>query len=170
MEQPLIEAQIESFVARYSPEVSKQLREARKHLHALFPRGHETVYDNYNALVFAFSPTGRASEAFLSVAGYPKWVNLFFSHGASLSDPLHLLQGSGSRVRRIRLRDASQLLEPAVRALIAEAAEPYRESLLRAGPRQVAIKAIAASQRLLASGCASGLWQMAAVMAAMQME
>ena len=142
-----IESQIDAFLAKYSSEVSLQLRGARTHLQAMFPRGHELVYDNYNALVFAFSPTERSSEAFLSVAGYPKWVNLFFSHGAGLSDPGRLLQGSGSRVRSIRLQSAEHLLEPAVQALISQATEPHREALLDAKPLQTSIKAIAAKQR-----------------------
>jgi hypothetical protein len=142
-----IESQIDTFLAKYSPEVSAQLRSARTHLRAMFPLGYELVYDNYNALVFAFSSTERASGAFLSVAGYPKWVNLFFSHGAGLSDPGRLLQGSGSRVRSIRLQSAEYLLEPAVQALISQAMEPHREALQHAKPLQTSIKAIAAKQR-----------------------
>src|SRR5215471_9200210 len=102
MTRPSIEAQISAFLAKYSPEVGAELRAARTHLRALFPRGHELVYDNYNALVFAFSPTERTSQAFLSVAGYPRWVNLFFLRGVDLKDPKRLLQGSGSQVRSIR--------------------------------------------------------------------
>jgi hypothetical protein len=46
----------------------------RNDLRASFARGHELVYDDYNALMFGFSPTDRTSEAFISVAG---WVTLF---------------------------------------------------------------------------------------------
>jgi len=48
-------------------------------------------------------------------------VNLFFLFGADVADPHTLLQGSGSRVRRIRLDDASVLDQPAVKALVADA-------------------------------------------------
>ena len=53
----------------------------------LFPQGYELVYDNYNALVFAFASTDRASGAILSNAVYPRWVTRFFAHGVDLSDP-----------------------------------------------------------------------------------
>lgn len=66
------ESQIEELVAKYSPEVAAQLREARAKLWALFPRGFELVFDNYNAVDFAISPTEKAAEAFISVAGYPR--------------------------------------------------------------------------------------------------
>ena len=141
------EAQIKTFLAKYSPEVRTQLQSARTHLRKLFPRGYELVYDNYNALVFGFSPAERSSEAFLSVAGYPRWVNLFFLRGVDLKDPERLLQGSGSQVRSIRLESAGQLLEPAVQALIAQAIEPHRKALDGAGPRQTSIKSVSAKQR-----------------------
>ena len=105
------------------------------------------MYDNYNALVFAFAPTERTADAFLSVAGYPLWVNLFFLRGAELDDPSHLLQGSGKQVRSIRLSSAQQLSEPAVQGLIAQALSPYQEALLRAEPLQTAVKSVSAKQR-----------------------
>ena len=52
-----VEKQISSFVGKYSPEIATQLRDARKRLRSLFPRGYELVFDNYNALVFGISPT-----------------------------------------------------------------------------------------------------------------
>jgi len=142
-----VEAQIDAFLARYSPEVGAQLRAARAHLRSLFPRGHELVYDNYNALVFAFSPSERTSEAFLSVAGYPKWVTLFFLPGVGLNDPNGLLQGAGSKVRSIRLSSVKQLEEPAVQALVAQAIEPHHQALARAERLQTTIKLEAAKQR-----------------------
>src|SRR5664279_2546591 len=81
------EAEIATFLEKYSPEIAAQLRSARAKLQALFPRGCELVYDNYNALVFCFGPTDRASDAVLSIAGYPKWVTLFFAKGRMLQDP-----------------------------------------------------------------------------------
>jgi hypothetical protein len=113
----------------------------------MFPLGHELVYDNYNALVFAFAPTERASEAFVSVAGYPKWVTLFFAYGVQLHDPGGRLQGVGSRVRSIRLRSAQQLSEPAIQALIEQAIHPHREALSRAGPLHTCVKSVSAKQR-----------------------
>ena len=85
------------------------------------PAATELVYDNYNALVFGFGPTDRASEAILSLALYPRWVTVFFLRGAELPDPENLLQGTGRQVRSIRLGAASDLQSPAVEALIAEA-------------------------------------------------
>src|SRR5882672_1036865 len=97
------EPQIDSFLGKYTPGVEAQLREARSRLRAMFPRGFELVFDNYNALVFGISPNERSSDAFLSIAGYPKWLTLFFLHGKDLHDPQTLLEGQGKQIRNIRL-------------------------------------------------------------------
>ena len=47
-----VDHRIETFVAKYTPAIAAQLRDARQRLRAHFPRGVEMVFDNYNALVF----------------------------------------------------------------------------------------------------------------------
>jgi len=142
-----VEARIGEFVSRYSPQIGPELREARARLRALFCRGFELVYDNTNALVFAISPTPVSTDAFVSVAGYPRWVTLFFSHGERLHDPQRLLQGRGRRVRSIRLQTAAMINTPEVEALILQAALPLKKAFLAAPPLATAIKAVAATQR-----------------------
>jgi len=61
---PDVESRIDTFLARYTPEIAAQLREARARLRAAFPRGVEMVYDNYNALVFGIGAGERRSDAF----------------------------------------------------------------------------------------------------------
>jgi len=57
------EARIDTFLERYSPEIESRLRESRATLRGHFPpHGHELVFDNYNALVFGFSPSEKQSE------------------------------------------------------------------------------------------------------------
>jgi hypothetical protein len=144
---PDAEARIARFLAKYSPAIEAQLREARSRLRASFPRGFELVFDNYNALVFGISASESARDAFLSVAGYPKWVTLFFLHGASLRDPKGLLEGSGKQVRSIRLREPGGLDAPDVRALIAQAILPQASRLLAAPALATIIKMEVAKQR-----------------------
>jgi hypothetical protein len=114
-------AGIEAFVSRYTPEIATQLRSARDELRKFVPNGYELVYDNYNALVFAFGPTPKPSELVVSIAGYPEWVTLFFAKGKALKDPKGLLQGSGTTIRSIRLRPFGVLKSRPVQALIKRA-------------------------------------------------
>jgi len=142
-----IESQIDVFLAKYSPAIETHLREARSRLRALFPRGFELVYDNYNALVFAISPTERTPDAFISVAGYPKWVTLFFLRGIDLQDPNGLLEGQGKQVRSIRLESPAQINRPEVQALIAQAVLPHTPAFLAAPALTTVIKSVVAKQR-----------------------
>ena len=141
------EAEIATFLAKYSPEIPAQLSGARTKLQALFPRGCELVYDNYNALVFCFGPTDRASDAVLSIAGYPKWVTLFFAKGRMLQDPAGLLQGTGSTVRSIRLGSPADLDRSEVRTLIAQAIQPHLPALKTAPLLRTILKSISTRQR-----------------------
>ena len=141
------ESRIESFVAKYTPAIAAQLRDARQRLRAHFPRGVEMVFDNYNALVFGIGPSDRTRESFISIAGYPKWVTLFFLDGAGLDDPEGLLEGDGKQVRGIRLRTPADLDTPAVRTLVEQAIAPHRAALDAAPPLSTVIKAEVAKQR-----------------------
>ncbi|MBV8379647.1 MAG: DUF1801 domain-containing protein [Paucibacter sp.] len=147
MQDAVIETAIESFIAKYTPEIAAELRAARRRLRAHFTHGHELVFDNYNALVFGISPSERSRESFISIAGYPKWITLFFLDGAALADPAGLLEGDGKQVRGVRLRSAAQLDEPEVQALIAQAIAPHREALAQAPRLGTTIKQVADKQR-----------------------
>ena len=142
-----VERRIAVFVDRYTPAIAAQLRDARQRLRAHFPRGVEMVFDNYNALVFGIGPTDRTRESFISIAGYPKWVTLFFLDGAGLHDPQGLLDGDGKQVRGIRLKTPADLDSPAVAALIAQAIAPHRDALAAAAPLSTVIKAEVEKQR-----------------------
>ena len=141
------ELQIAAFLGKYTPAVEAQLREARSRLRAMFPLGFELVFDNYNALVFGFSPSERSSDAFLSVAGYPKWVTLFFLHGKDLHDPHALLEGRGKQIRSIRLKTPADLNTPEVEALIAQAVLSHESALVAAPALTTVIKSVLDKQR-----------------------
>lgn len=144
---PSVETQIAAFLDRYTPAMAAQLGAARQRLRALFPRGHELVFDNWNALVFGISPGGRTSDAFISVAGYPKWTTLFFLHGATLDDPHRLLEGDGKQVRGVRLAGPQDFDRPELAALIAQAVAPHRAALDAAPPLATEIRLVAQKQR-----------------------
>ena len=139
------EQQLASFLAKYTPQMQKTAKAARRKMRALFPRSIEIVYDNYNALVIGYGPTERTPDAICSIAVYPKWVTLFFLDGTKLHDPKKILKGSGKIVRQIRLSDAGDLDQPPIRALIAQAIG--RSAVPFDGPRKLVIKSVSAKQR-----------------------
>jgi hypothetical protein len=139
--------QVNEFIGKYSPEIAAAFRASRRKLRALFPFGRELVYDNYNALAIGYSPGENASSVLVSIAAYPRWVTLFFLKGNKLHDPHRMLSGSGNRVRNLRLNAPHDLDDPRIRALIAQAVEPFRSEFAEAGPLRTVIKSVSAKQR-----------------------
>jgi hypothetical protein len=140
-------AQLDQFIDRYPPAIAAVAREALGRVRKRLPGAVEMVYDNYNALVIGFGPTDRASEAIVSIALYPKWVNLFFLNGAMLPDPQKILTGRGSQVRRIRLDDPALVDSPPVRALFGAAVDEADTPFDRNKSRRLIIKSVSAKQR-----------------------
>jgi hypothetical protein len=141
------QAELDGFLAKYTPEVAAEAVAALDRLRPHVPGAVEMVYDNYNALVVGFGATERASEAVLSIAVMPRWVDLCFLVGADLPDPQGLLQGSGSVARHIVLKEAADIDSPAVRELIALAVARSPTPFDPASPGRMVIKSISAKQR-----------------------
>jgi Domain of unknown function (DU1801) len=140
------EQQLADFLARFLPEIRELAEGALDRMRARLPGAIEMVYDNYNALVIGFGPTGRPSEALFSIAVYPRYVSLCFLTGADLTDSDGILRGDGKVVRHVRLEDPGRIDSPTISALMDEAIErglpwgPAREGRL-------VIRSISAKQR-----------------------
>jgi hypothetical protein len=146
------EQQLESFLAKYDPEVAAFARRALAKMRRIVPGAVEMVYDNYNWLVIGFGPTERPSEAIFSIVLPPGRVSLCFLQGAGLPDPAKRLQGSGNVVRNIRLYDAGKpddrvLDDPEVRDLINVALNRAKVPMPAGARRKLIIKSISAKQR-----------------------
>ena len=141
------EAQLEAFLVKYLPPVAALGRAAIKRLRVRFPTCDALVYDNFQALAVGFSPNGKTKPAFVSVALYPRWVNLFFLQGAGLPDPEGLLSGSGAVVRHLRLARAEELDAPAIRVLLALAEAAAKPPVDPGRTGQLIVKSVSAKQR-----------------------
>jgi hypothetical protein len=144
---PDVQRQVAQFIARYSPAVAAQFRKARAKVKARFPRGYELVFDNYNACGCGYSFTARASGVVVSVVAYPRWVTLFFFQGTRLTDPQGILEGSGSRVRSIRLQPLARLDAKPVQALLKQAIGQFATEFAAAPAMSTIIKTSSARRR-----------------------
>lgn len=141
-------AQLDGFIAKYTPEVAKEGRAALTKLRQRMPGAVRLVYDHYNWLVVGFGPSERASEAVLSLVFAPRWITIcFLQNGPALPDPHGLLRGAGKRVRNVRLASAKDLDKPAVRSLIKEALARARVPIDRSARGRLVIRAVLAKQR-----------------------
>jgi hypothetical protein len=146
------QSQLDSFLAKYDPEVTAFARRTLAKMRKLVPGAIEMVYDNYNWLVIGFSPTERPSEAIFSIVLPPGRVTLCFLQGAGLPDPAKRLQGSGNVVRNIRLYDAGEpdakvLDDPEVLALINVALNRAKVPMPAGERRKLIVRSISAKQR-----------------------
>lgn len=76
------------------------------------------------------TPTACLGDAaFAYVAAFSSHASIGFFHGASLADPAGILEGSGKRMRHVKLRWEHQPEAAAVEALIAAAYRDIRARL-----------------------------------------
>ena len=139
--------QLAGFINKFDPAIAKLIRSARAGLRKRMPAAIELVYDNYNALAIGFGPTERTSEAIVSVAAYARGVNLYFIHGAKLSDPQKLLKGSGNQGRFVVFDGPAALERPEIEAFLRTAIEQAKAPLPATGRGYMVIKSISAKQR-----------------------
>jgi hypothetical protein len=140
-------AQLESFIAKYTPELAAQVRAILPKMRARLPGALELVYDNYNALAIGFGPTESSRDCIFSIAVYPRWASLFFFPGIGLPDPHKKLQGNGNQARHIVLTTPEILDDPAVKALMKEALKRASPPLDSAQKHRIVIKSISPKQR-----------------------
>ncbi|MCC6995986.1 MAG: hypothetical protein IT370_15360 [Deltaproteobacteria bacterium] len=139
--------QLEAFIARFEPAVAKVARDAVAKLRKRLPGASVLVYDNYNALAIAFACSEAPGDIVLSIAVYPRHASLFLMAGPALHDPDGLLEGSGTRVRHIKLLEGARVLDrPPVRALLAQALELAKRPMPR-GKGAVVIRSVSKRQR-----------------------
>jgi hypothetical protein len=139
--------QLAAFISKFDPKIAKQIRDCRAILRKRFPTAFEIVYDNYNFFVIGYCSTERPKDCIASLAANSKGVGLSFYWGATLPDPHHLLQGSGTQNRFVRLPTPATLNDPQVAALITAAAAQGKVPLPASGPGVTIIKSISAKQR-----------------------
>jgi hypothetical protein len=141
------ERQLARFIAKFTPDMAKLIRAARRKMRKRMPRALELVYDNYNFLVIGYGPNEKASDAVFSLAAQAKGLSLFFLQGAGLPDPLGILRGSGKLARSIHLESAAALDCPAIVALIDESLKRAKTPISAEGRHMLVIKSVATTQR-----------------------
>jgi hypothetical protein len=113
------EHQLKSFISKFAPANQRLIRALRAAARRQLPAAHELVYDNYNFLVIAYSPSEKTGDSYFSIGADKNGANLFFGYtGAKLDDRKRLLRGTGLLNRFLRLDSVETLERPEVRALI----------------------------------------------------
>jgi hypothetical protein len=139
--------ELDGFIDKYLPEIATQARASLKILRTRLPGAVQIVYDNYNTLAIGFGPSERASDAIFSLALFPQYLRLFFLQGTRVPDPDKLLEGSGNKVRSIRLTAPDDLNRQDIRELMRAAMESARVPFDPEASGKLVIRSISAKQR-----------------------
>lgn len=82
---------------------------------------YENIYDAYSAVAIGYGTSEKLGDGIFHIAVYATGANLGFNDGATLDDPKGILEGSGNRIRHIKIRKPEDLKRPELRAYIRRA-------------------------------------------------
>lgn len=88
----------------------------------------EVVWARQRIASFGVGPR-KMSEHYAYLSVHASHVNLGFYHGAALKDPGGILEGTGKRLRHVKLRGLAGARSPAVHRLLREAIAERRRAL-----------------------------------------
>jgi hypothetical protein len=86
----------------------------------LHPDATEVASRRERSVWWGWGP-GKMTHGYVYAMPHAGWVNLGFFRGVALPDPAGLLTGTGKALRHVRITDAAQVADPAVRALVTAA-------------------------------------------------
>lgn len=102
--------------------VVQRLRALIREIH---PEACEVVRLGDRAATYGCGPR-KMIDGYAYILPYRSWVNLGFYRGTSLTDPEKLLEGTGARMRHVKMRTVEDVERPGVRELIREACAERR--------------------------------------------
>ncbi|MBL4568873.1 MAG: DUF1801 domain-containing protein, partial [Flavobacteriaceae bacterium] len=86
--------------------------------------------------------TEKAWDCYCAIIVYSKHINISFPSGTSLSDPEGLLQGTGKRIRHIKIRNLKDVKVPSIKRLLLDARDKAHALVNEELTQHVKIKTI----------------------------
>jgi hypothetical protein len=97
-----LEADIDRLLSEHTPEIQAIERALRATIEATEP-GLIVQVDFGNKLI-AFGRSMKMSGLLFAIIAHGSWVNLQLADGATLADPDGLIEGTGKRIRHVKIR------------------------------------------------------------------
>ena len=88
----------------------------------------EVVRRGDRAATYGVGPR-KMLDGYVYILPYKRWVNLGFYQGIDLADPKELLEGTGAKMRHVKIRSIDDAKRSEVRALIKAALTRRRVTL-----------------------------------------
>jgi|SRR5688572_21512377 len=112
----------EKFLSTFPPEIQELANELRSLVKDTIPNVKEAVYTGWKLIGYR-AKKGRSDAYFCFIAPFPNRVMLGFEYGIQLFDPSLRLEGDGTQVRYLTVREKEDIDPESFRAFIVEAAQ-----------------------------------------------
>src|SRR6266849_9934398 len=109
------------FLKPYDREIQKLALQVRALVLEEMAPCYENIYDAYSAVAIGYGTSDRLRDGIFHIAVYSQHVNLGFNDGATLDDPKGILQGSGNRIRHIKIKTPEDIKRPEIGSYIRRA-------------------------------------------------
>ena len=111
-----VEADVAKLLAEHPPEQQAIEQALRATIRREFPDAVEQV-DFGNKLI-AFGRSMKMRGLLFALIAHKSWVNLQLADGALLPNPDGLIEGTGKRIRHVKVRTLSASAEPRIREIV----------------------------------------------------
>lgn len=112
----------DEFLSDFPPAIQRLANELRALVKETIPNVNEAVYSGWKLIGYRVRE-GKRDAYFCFVAPLPDRVVLGFEYGVQLYDPNQQLEGDGTQVRQLTVREKDAIEPETFRAFIAEAAQ-----------------------------------------------
>jgi hypothetical protein len=109
-----LEADVAQLLAEHPPEQQAIEQALRASIRGEFPGAVEQV--DFGNMLIAFGRSMKMRGLLFAIIAHKSWVNLQLADGADLPDPGGLVEGTGKRIRHIKIRTVADASSPGVRA------------------------------------------------------
>ena len=145
--------EIDRFLEAYPPDIRDLTHRVRALIASVTPDADEYLKLGWKVIWYGFGP--KMPDQFAVVMPTRNHVGLGFAYGSDLPDPKGRLEGTGKRMRHVKLRTAAEAEDPAIAALLraqvallrAERAAP-KAGKKKAAARPKARKKVAARRKV----------------------
>jgi len=111
---------------------SEQVKEIAERLRALiievYPGVVEVPWPKQKIIGYGVGPK-KMSQHFCYIGAFKAHVNLGFYYGAELADPMVLLEGTGKKLRHIKVKSSDEVDNPALREILEASLEERKDAL-----------------------------------------
>lgn len=112
----------EQFLSTFPPDMQTLANELRALVKETIPNVKEAVYPGWKLLGYRVKK-GRSDAYFCFIAPFENRIMLGFEYGVQLFDPNLWLEGDGTQVRYLTVREKEDIQPEIFQAFIAEAAQ-----------------------------------------------